>query len=405
MSPSRISLSVCPAICVSVVAIGLFARPAVLSADNWPQWRGAEGNSVSRETGIPLTWGEGANIAWKTPIPEWGTSSPSIWGNALFITAETDGKLLLLKLDKTGGAVEWTREVGSGIANRKQPQGENRAPKFHELHNLASPTAALDGERAIVHFGNGELASYKFDGTLEWRRNLADDFGRYTIWWGHANSPILYENLVISVCMQDSLKGLKPDLAPSYVVAHDKRTGELVWKSDRMTTADAEQCDSYTSPVFARVGGRTEMIVMGGNQLDSYDPATGRQLWSLPGLVGGRTITGPTVAGNIVVTTVGMRGPMTAVRLDGSSEGVLAAEDSIAWKNTDSTPDTCCPVVWNDLLFSVADNGVATCIESGSGKVLWKQRLGGDFKSTPVAAEGRIYFVNRAGTCTVVKAD
>jgi outer membrane protein assembly factor BamB len=119
----------------------------------------------------------------KTPIPEWGTSSPSIWRDSVFVTSESDGKLLLLRIDKSTGDVVWTRQVGSGAANRKQPKGENRAPKFHELHNLASPTATVDGERVIVHFGNGDLASYKFDGDLEWKHNLAEEHGRYTIWW------------------------------------------------------------------------------------------------------------------------------------------------------------------------------------------------------------------------------
>lgn len=393
-----------------VVACCLLATPVCLSygrttqAENWPNWRGPDGNSISHESGLPLEWNEEQHVAWKTSIPEWGTSSPSIWGDAVFITSEADGKLLLLRINKANGTIVWTQEVGSGVATRKQPQGENRAPKFHELHNLASPTCATDGERVIVHFGNGDLASYRFDGTREWRRNLADDYGRYTIWWGHANSPALYKNLVISVCMQDSLKGVADKLSPSYVVAHDKHTGEEVWKTDRMTEADAEQCDSYTSPVFANVNG-IQMILMGGNQLDAYDPANGRQLWRLTGLVGGRTITGPTVVDDQVFTTIGMRGPLHALKLDRSHKGTLAADEVVTWKSKDNTPDTCCPVAWNDLLFIVTDNGVASCSDANTGEVIWKERLGGDFKSTPIVAEGRIYFLNRAGVCTVVKAD
>src|SRR5262249_54986711 len=158
--------------------------------------------------------------------------------------------------------------------------------------------------------GNGDLASYRFDGTREWRRNLAEDYGRYTIWWGHANSPVIVGNLVISVCIQDSLAGTDQPPSPSYLVAHNKATGDVVWDTKRMTGADAEQGDSYTTPLVVPRGNSIELVVMGGNWLDAYDPANGERLWHLPGLVGGRTITGPTAANGMVFTTVGMRGPL-----------------------------------------------------------------------------------------------
>jgi len=300
---------------LAVLAALCAASSSLVQAGNWPQWRGPRGDSVSGEIGLPVRWSEDSGVVWKASLPEWGTSSPSVWDNALFVTTEAEGKLLLLRFDAQTGDLVWTRQVGAGVAGRKVPDGDKRAAKFHELHNLASPTAALDGERVIVHFGNGDLASYSFDGDQHWKRNLADDHGRYTIWWGHANSPLLYQNLVISVCMQDSLAGAAKQLSPSYLVAHDKQTGDLVWKTPRMTRADAEECDSYTTPVLHTVGGQTQMIVMGGNQLDAYDPATGQQLWHLPGLVGGRTITGPTVGNDTVFATVGMRGPLCALNL------------------------------------------------------------------------------------------
>ena len=212
--------------------------------------RGPAGNSVSPETGLPTEWSEQKHIVWKAPLPEWGDSTPAIFGDAIFVTSESQGELILLRIDKNSGHTVWQKQVGSGKANRKEPGGENRAPKFHNLHNLASPSPVTDGQRVIVHFGNGDLASYTLDGREEWKRNLATDYGPYTIWWGHANSPVLFGNEVISVCMQDSLEGVRSDLAPSYVVAHDKRTGKVLWKTMRMTQADAEQCDAYTTPVF-----------------------------------------------------------------------------------------------------------------------------------------------------------
>ncbi|HEX3872258.1 MAG TPA: PQQ-binding-like beta-propeller repeat protein, partial [Pirellulales bacterium] len=284
----------------------ILAVVGVARGENWPQWRGPAGDSTSRETNLPLKWSETSGVAWKVAIPEWGTSTPAIWNDAIFLTTQSeDGKLLFLKLSTKDGRVEWTRDVGQAETPREAEKRTTQ--KFHRFHNNASPSPTTDGEVVLAHFGNGDLASFDFHGKELWKRNLQRDYGTYTIWWGHANSPVLYGNLAISVCMQDSLAGVGSTLAPSYIVAHDKRTGKEVWKTTRMTQADAEECDSYTTPLLHRRDGQTEMIVMGGNQVDAYDPATGRQLWYLPGIVGGRTITGPTVADDMLFVTPGMR--------------------------------------------------------------------------------------------------
>lgn len=372
--------------------------------EDWPAWRGPRGDSTSRENGLPVVWTAETGVAWKTPLPEWGSSTPAIWGDALFVTTQHDEDLLVLKLDRTSGAIAWTQTVGHARAERSGPKREKQ--KFHQLHNLASPSPVTDGKLVVVHFGNGDLAGYDFDGKLAWRRNLQEDFGTYTIWWGHANSPVLYSDLVISVCMQDSLADVvakdgtgKP--AESYLVAHDLQTGKERWKSARMTGAPAEEGDAYTTPVLVDVDGQTQLIVMGANHLDAYDPATGVQLWYLADLVGGRTVTGPTSGNGLVYVTRGMRGSLLAVKP--GKHGKLAA-GNIVWKYDQGTPDTPCPVLWNELLFTVTDDGIARAFDALGGQLHWKQRLKGDYKASPVAAEGRIYFLNTQGVCTVVAA-
>jgi outer membrane protein assembly factor BamB len=266
---------------------------------------------------------------------------------------------------------------------------------------MASPSPATDGEVVVVHFGNGDLAAYDFAGKKLWGRNLQKDHGAYTIWWGHANSPVLWKDLVISVCMQDSLDDLQKVPAPSYVVAHDRRTGELKWKTMRMTGATKEACDAYTTPIFRRVGDREELIVMGGNQLDAYDPATGKQLWFFKGITGNRVITGPTLGDDVVYATGGQRKTMFALKLGGTGE---LREQSVLWREEKSTPDSPTPVVYRGLLFWATDDGFAVCLDAKTGELKWRERLTGDHKASPVAADGRVYFLNRAGKCTVVAA-
>jgi outer membrane protein assembly factor BamB len=367
-------------------------------AADWPQWRGPTGNSISTETNLPLFWGEDRNVRFKAELPEWGTSTPAIWGDALFVTTQQDEALLALRLDKLTGRIQWTRQLGSGVPKR---EGAKREQKFHRMQNMASPSPVTDGEVVVVHYGSGDLAGLDFEGKVLWQRNLEKDYGAYTIWWGHANSPVLYKNLVISVCMQDSLIGVAEQPSPSYLVAHHKLTGREVWKSLRMTKADAEQCDSYTTPIFCPTPDRLEMVVMGGNQLDAYDPATGKQLWFLPGLTGGRTITGPTFSRDTIYATQGQKGPLLAVKAGGAGE---LPKQAIAWKHEQGTPDSSTPVVLGSLLFLITDNGIAKCFDSHTGHLQWEQRLAGDYKASPLAAEGRIYFLNTHGLCTVVSA-
>ena len=378
------------------VHAALLTTPHSAIAENWPQWRGPRGNSTSSETGLPVAWNDTSQMVWKTKLPGPGSSTPAIWNDAVFVTAQRNDELLVLKLDSGTGRVEWTREVGRAATPRDGPKRSRQI--FHRLHNLASPSPVTNGRVVVVHFGNGDLAAYGFSGKLLWRHNLQDDYGAYTIWWGHANSPVLYRDLVISVCMQDSLDGVADELAPSYLVAHDLETGEQRWRSDRMTGAPAEQGDAYTTPILIDQNGREELLVMGANHLDAYDPATGEPLWVLPGLVGGRTVTGPTASDPLVYVTRGMRGSLLALKLDGQGP------PETVWKYRQGTPDTPCPVVWNETLFTVTDDGIATALDALTGKLAWKERLKGKYKASPLAAEDRIYFLNTTGLCTVVSA-
>ena len=398
---SRLSVVLAAALLALVVTVSGCAS----ASKTWPQWRGPAGDGHSPEAGLPLEWSETSGVLWTRELPGWGASTPAIWGDALFVTAQDGAKLLLLRLDANTGAPIWERAVGEAQAGRMELRlksaDERKAQKFHHDHNLASPSPTTDGERVIVHFGNGELASYRFDGTLEWRRDLQKEHGAYTIWWGHANSPVLHDDLVISLCMQDSLGDLQAELSPSYVVAHDKRTGEERWKTMRMTGAKSEPCDSYVTPIFRQGDAGVEMIVMGGTWLDAYDPRTGKQLWMLPDLGGNRVITGPVMSGDTVLATVGMRGELLAVAPKGKDR---LGTDAVRWRHKEGTPDTPCPIVVGDLVFIVNDNGIARCLDAKTGETRWTQRLGGDYRASPIAAAGRIYVSSTSGVCVVVQA-
>jgi outer membrane protein assembly factor BamB len=390
----------------------LLALPAV--AADWPQWRGPNGDGVSAETGLPLRWSESSGVLWKQPLEGPGSSSPVVSAGAVFVTEQDGDDLFLLKFDAVTGRPAWKEKVGSGDTPRapigKKSADERKHQKFHPLQNLATPTPAADGDVVVAHFGDGELAAYDFAGKRLWRRNLQDDYGPYTIWWGHANSPILYKDFVICTCIQDSLSDVPGGESESYLLALDKRSGERKWRTVRKTKSQAEEGDAYTTPVWFTPAGRgrettpqpkRELVVMGGNQLDAYDPDDGHQLWHLPGLVGGRTVGGPTVGDGMVFATRGKKGPLLAVRPEGEGE---QTEKAVVWSADKNTPDSCSPVYWKGLLFTVEDENFAVCYDARTGDVKWKERLNAPFKASPVAADGRLYLLSRTGACTVLAA-
>ena len=134
-------------------------------ADNWPQWRGPEGDGTSRDTDLPIVWNKAMGVKWRCPLPEWSNSTPAIWENSIFVTTQVDNKkLLLLKIDKTEGRIEWTRQVGEGVCPHQPLQEKSDDKRRHQFfeksHNYASPSPVTDGRRVVVHFGNGDLAAY-----------------------------------------------------------------------------------------------------------------------------------------------------------------------------------------------------------------------------------------------------
>ena len=390
--------------CFSLVALVLAILPTAdrgLFADDWPQWRGPAGTGISTETGLAVHWSDSQAIRWKTALPQWGGSTPAIRGKAMFLTSHTEsGQLLVLRLNTVTGAIEWTRQIGVGkpVLGDSPQRG---IQVFHRWHNMASPSPITTKNRIVVQFGTGDIAALDFSGKLLWKRNLQKDHGPFTIWWGYANSSVVNAGRIITACMQDSLADRKPKPVQSYVVAHDLETGRPLWKTLRKTQATGEQCDAYTTPLLLTIDGRRQLVIMGANQLDAYNPDDGRQLWFLTGLTGGRTVPSPTAGGGLIYAVRGFRGAIVAVRSGGKGQ---LSRDRIAWSHRQNSPDTCCPILYRGLLFTVSDDGIAQCLDATTGQLQWRTRLKGPFKASPIAAENRIYFPSTTGVCTVIAA-
>jgi len=373
----------CSALLLCIFATSLIPG----SAADWPCWRGPDGLGVSHETGLPVAWATDQDIAWKIEVPGKGASSPIVVGERVYLTTQTeDLGLHVLAIDRASGRLVWDREIGRGRLHA------------NSLHNMATPTPVADGNYIWAMFGTGELACLDLSGRQVWHRNLVKEYGEYKTNHGYGSSPMLEDGNLFIVCMHQG---------PSYVLALDARTGTNVWKKDRNQELDDEAQDSYSSPIFLRDHGHTQMVIEGAETVTAYEPTNGAQLWSSGGLKvphhAGRTISGPTAGEGIVIAVAsGFQNRGYTVALSPEAKDGVSRK---LWTQSKYSPDCPTPVIYAGNLFMIRDDGNASCLDLKTGEPRWQERLFSDnVKVSPVVGDDKVYFLSGRGNCTVVKA-
>jgi outer membrane protein assembly factor BamB len=381
---------------VTLTAALLAIAAASRAGENWPQFRGPTGQGFADATGLPVTWSETENVKWKTPLKGKAWSSPVVWGAQIWVTTATeDGRQL--------GAIAVDRESGRivhdvALFTVEQPQ---YADKFN---SYGSPTPVLEAGRVYVTFGSAGTACLDTaTGKVLWeRRDLPCNH-----WRGAGSSPTLWENLLI----------MHFDGADhQYVVALDKRTGRDVWRTNRSINfqdltpegkpiRDGDFRKAFSSPLVVTHEGKPLLISAASKATYAYNPVDGRELWRVEERKHHSGTVRPVVGNGFVYTATGLaKGELWAVRLGGNG---VVTDTHVAWKVTRNVPNRPSPILTGDLLFMVdQDGGVVTCLEALTGKEVWKERLpgAGSYSSSPVLAEGRLYFFNENGHGTVIEA-
>lgn len=363
--------------------------PGVVGADNWPQFRGLNGQGRSAEVGLPLKWTATENIAWRTPVPGESWSSPVIWEDRVFLTTATeDGtSCRVLAIDRKSGTVLWDREVFRQDLRRKE-----------DRNSYATPTPATDGERIYVCFGDGSFAAVDWDGNVVWTNRAYPFYGQH----GLGTSPVLHDGLLImardgSSDGEDKKLGWQTPWDQSYVLALDAKTGQERWKGRRGLSRI-----SHGAPCIWQHTGSTQVISEAGDVVQGFDFQTGQRLWSSEVAGEGKvpsTVLGP----GLVFTSGGWGGKETIKAFKLGAKGDLV-ESNLVWEQKKGMPKVPSMVYVPPYLFAVTDGGVATCLQAETGEVVWQERLGGNFSASPVAADGRVYFVADNGETTVVEA-
>lgn len=368
---------------ISLLIAALVCLPTFVQAgDNWPNFHGPTNDSHSDSTGLPLTWSETENVVWKTPIHDSGWSTPVVWGNQVWLTTATDDgkKSYVLCLDRKDGKVL-----------RDMLLFENPNPEdIRKFNSYASPTPVIEEGRIYVHFGTyGTACLDTRTGEPIWtRRDLP-----CLHWRGPGSSPFLYENLLILTFDGHDQQ---------YVVALDKRTGDTVWKKIREVdygTDDGDIKKAYTTPIVIQVNGRPQLISPTSKAALAMDPRTGNEIWRIR-YEGFSTAARPLYGDGLLFINSGFpKGAMFAVRPDGKGD---VTDTHIVWKELKSMPSKPSSLLIGELLFSVDDTGVASCLEAKTGKNVWSQRVGGAYTASPVYVDGRLYLFDHAGKTTVI---
>jgi outer membrane protein assembly factor BamB len=404
----------------AVAAAAYQAIPAAASAPrpgvDWPQFRGIKAAGSTDTHSTPAKWSIASSegVAWKTAIPGLGLSSPVVWGDLVCLSTsisgqkdaglrvglygdikpvqdDTEHEWRVYCLDKKTGAVRWQQTAHKGVPKIKR----------HTKATHANSTLATDGERLIAFFGSEGLYAYSMSGKLLWKRDLGVlDAGYFMVpeaQWETGSSPIIHDNVV--VLQVDVQQG-------SFLGAFDARTGKDVWRTPR------GDVPTWGTPTIHTVKGQTQIIVNGWRHIGAYDFKTGKEIWKING---GGDIPVPTPVvheGLIYITNAhGRMSPVYAVRETAAGDVSLAEGETsnagIAWSYPRDGGYMCTPLVYRGLVYIVKYNGVMNVYDARTGEKKFQERLADGksaFTSSPVAADGKVYFASEEGHVYVLKA-
>ena len=377
--------------------------------DEWTQFRGPDGQGVSQATGLPTIWSETENIVWKAAIPGEGHSSPVISGDQIWVTTAIAEKLSEAEMQERLSAVKnsqglllagtlrlqavcISRKSGEVLHNITLFTIEKPEPK-HALNSYASPTPVISGNRVFFHFGTyGTAAVNRETGELLWK----NDSLKLEHQNGPGSSPIVWQDFVIV-----HLDGTDTQS----IAALKGATGEIAWQTKRSGQMDPtpELQKAYGTPLLVELGDRPLIISQAANWVYGYDARDGKEIWKASyGKLGFSTVPRPVVRGDTVyVATSYMQSRLLAVKMTGEGD---VTGTHIAWMSDKQIPQKPSMILIGENIYFVSDAGIVRCLNAENGDEKWFSRLAGDYSASPLAAEGRIYFFNQDGVCTVLKA-
>ena len=365
----------------------LLAPLSTASAQEWTRFRGPNGTGESDATTVPATW-TGEDYNWKVKLPGMGHSSPVLWGSRIFLLSADPETAMrhVLCYDAATGRPLWDRKF------------ESTPHHLHVQSSFASSTPAVDAKHVYVAWSTPArttLMALTHDGENVWDSNLGTWYSQH----GFGTSPIIVDDMIVVSNSQEAKDG--PDILQttpeSFVMAFDLETGKERWRTPRKTVNT-----SYSVPVIFEPKNLPKQLVSisTGEGMFALDPRTGKELWSNE-VFDKRTVGSPLVKGDMIFGSTGSGGGgnyLIAAKSDGTQPVTVYKVDTLA-------PYVPTAVARGNLLFLLADNGIASCLEMDSGTVHWRKRIGGNYSSSPVRAGNHLYCISMDGEMIVLAAD
>ncbi|HJZ53664.1 MAG TPA: PQQ-binding-like beta-propeller repeat protein, partial [Gemmataceae bacterium] len=338
--------------------------------------------------GLPVTWDAKTNIAWKTELPGPGSSSPIVVGKKVFVSSysgyglstKEPGDIQNLKrhlvcIDRDTGNVIWTKDIPAA-------QPESPYKSFQVYHGYASSTPASDGTSVFVFFGKSGVFAFDLDGNQLWHA----DVGTTAFRDGTAASPVLYKDRLF----------VNAGIESGTLYALDKKTGKEVWRASGISETGKE---TWSTPALVKVpGGGTELVVSGAKKVLGFDPDTGAELWRAEVFT---WYVCPTVVAHDGVVYALQSDTCAAVRAGGRGD---VTRSHVLWQTKFGAVVT--SPVYHDGHLYWATGSMVACVKASDGTEVYKERLTPDPKSvyaSPVAADGKLYFVSRTEGAFVVE--
>jgi len=374
------------------------------NAQDWPQFRGPDGNGVIAKLEHPETWGSDQNIAWTVDLPGGGLSSPIVAGDKIFVTTaigwkepanfaegvrdmrsklpEGDVEFQLICLNLKDGSKVWEKTV-----SKERPKHP-----IHVSNSFATESPATDGKHVFAYFAaTGTIAAFDFDGKELWRQNI----GSYPTGngFGPGSSLTLDQGKIFVQCDNDQ---------DSFVVALDAQSGKEAWRKQRQGKT------SWSTPLIWKSKDKTQLIACGSGYVTSYDPTSGEEFWTMTGISSAFSASPAADADRIYFGNSGpmSSGPLLAVSasMSGTQEFNPKAEiENLSWSLMNSGPGMSSPVSTKGHLY-VPGRGKLTCYSTQDGSIAFKERLPmGSAAASMWAAGERVFMMDESGKTIVME--
>ncbi len=398
-----------------------FATPALAQLTaHWPQFRGTTAGVVADDPALPMTWSETENVVWSVDVPGRAWSSPSVWGDLVFVTSAVnlqgdealkpvsayvsralDGPMVGADVNRTAAEHRWMLyafDAGTGAIRWERELLRRVPPKStHQKNSFASETPVTDGERVYVYLGHAGLFAFAMDGSPAW--NVPMGPFEMRLGWGTASSPVLHDGRLYIVNDNEE---------QSFIAAFDARTGREIWRVNR------DEGSNWTTPYVWVNEQRTEIVTSGTGKVRSYG-LDGTLLWELTGM-SSLDIPTPFASDGLLYIASGYpadrRRPTYAIRR-GASGDITVAEGAtsgphVAWFHPSIGPYNPSPLVYGGRYYTLLDRGFLTSHDAKTGEEIYgRQRIAVDatgFTASPWAYNGHIFALSEDGVTYVIKA-